>query len=308
MAILLHHYPASSFAEKVRLIMGYLRLEWQSVTVSPMMPRPRLDLLTGGYRRTPVLQMGADIYCDTAIIARVLSEEADDTTLYQFGFVAERVAQWADSELVACCRALNMRPEAIVDTVERVAPGQATAFKKDRRALFKGASPIQDSPEAALGAVTTYLAQLDAWMVKDFMFGAAPSIADFSVFHCLWSLAQSPLNAPLLMPYRCVLEWMERMAALGHGLREETDEEDAVDQAYDAEPRVMMFDSMELPGVGIDDYVSVAPIDYGREPVQGRLVAWSLEEIVLARDTEETNALQVHFPNAGYAIEAVGTA
>ena len=29
------------------------------------MPRPDLMPMTGGYRRTPVMQIGADIYCDT---------------------------------------------------------------------------------------------------------------------------------------------------------------------------------------------------------------------------------------------------
>src|SRR5689334_19212590 len=35
-------------------------------------PRPELMPMTGGYRRTPVLQIGADIYCDTQLILRVL--------------------------------------------------------------------------------------------------------------------------------------------------------------------------------------------------------------------------------------------
>jgi glutathione S-transferase len=60
--LILHHYPTSPFAEKVRLIMGYKKLSWQGVTIPMVMPKPDLMPLTGGYRRTPVLQIGADIY------------------------------------------------------------------------------------------------------------------------------------------------------------------------------------------------------------------------------------------------------
>ena len=64
--IILHHYPMSPFAEKVRLIFGFKGLSWASVHIPNVMPKPDLIALTGGYRKTPVLQIGADIYCDTA--------------------------------------------------------------------------------------------------------------------------------------------------------------------------------------------------------------------------------------------------
>ena len=68
--IYLHHYPASTFSEKIRALFGYLDLEWHSVETSVIMPRPLLMPLSGGYRRIPVAQIGADVYCDTKIIAR----------------------------------------------------------------------------------------------------------------------------------------------------------------------------------------------------------------------------------------------
>jgi len=70
--LILHHYPQSPFAEKARLMLGLKGLSWHSVLIPPVMPKPDLIALTGGYRRTPVLQVGADIYCDTALIARRL--------------------------------------------------------------------------------------------------------------------------------------------------------------------------------------------------------------------------------------------
>src|SRR6185369_1531695 len=73
--LILHHYDISPYAEKVRLIMGLKRLAWRSVQIPVVMPKPDLTALTGGYRLTPVLQIGADIYCDTRTIARRLERE-----------------------------------------------------------------------------------------------------------------------------------------------------------------------------------------------------------------------------------------
>ena len=70
--LILHHYPSSPFAEKVRLVLGFKQLPWKSVIIPSVMPKPDVVALTGGYRRTPVLQIGADIYCDTSLICEVL--------------------------------------------------------------------------------------------------------------------------------------------------------------------------------------------------------------------------------------------
>jgi glutathione S-transferase len=66
--LILHHYDFSNYLEKVRLALGYKKLNWRSVIIPAMNPKPDLIPLTGGYRRTPVLQIGADVYCDTQLI------------------------------------------------------------------------------------------------------------------------------------------------------------------------------------------------------------------------------------------------
>jgi glutathione S-transferase len=88
MEIFLHHYPPSLFSEKIRLLLGYLELPWRSVIIPSIMPRPLLMPLSGGYRKTPVLQIGANVYCDSRIIARGLARHAGNTSLYAQGFAA----------------------------------------------------------------------------------------------------------------------------------------------------------------------------------------------------------------------------
>src|SRR6202050_5381593 len=99
--IILHHYPRSPFAEKIRLILGAKHLHWASVLIPSIMPKPDVIALTGGYRKTPLLQLGADIYCDTALISSVLEKLAPEPTVYPAAAagLAPVLAQWADSTL-----------------------------------------------------------------------------------------------------------------------------------------------------------------------------------------------------------------
>ncbi|WP_231877010.1 glutathione S-transferase N-terminal domain-containing protein, partial [Oleiphilus sp. HI0067] len=72
-SIILHHYDKSPYAEKIRLMFGLMNTSWQSLLSLPIPPRPNLDPLTGGYRRIPVAQIGADLICDTGLIAQEVS-------------------------------------------------------------------------------------------------------------------------------------------------------------------------------------------------------------------------------------------
>ena len=136
--IILHHYAGSLFSEKIRLLLGYLKLPWKSVVTAPIMPRPLLMPLTGGYRRTPNMQQGADVWCDTKIIAERLAEIAGDTELHA-GFVPLRVAEWADSHLFSVVVAVTFQPRAVSATMSTLSSTQVEAFMKDRAELTKGA-------------------------------------------------------------------------------------------------------------------------------------------------------------------------
>src|SRR3984957_5260601 len=110
--LILHHYPMSPFAEKIRLILGFKGVPWSSVHIPNMMPKPDLTALTGGYRKTPVMQIGADIYCDTSLIAEVIEAISPQPMLFASGIAgASRIlAQWADSTLFWTTVAFTMQP------------------------------------------------------------------------------------------------------------------------------------------------------------------------------------------------------
>src|SRR6187431_2355817 len=126
--IILHHYDTSPFSEKVRLMLGIKGLKWRSVIQPVIMPKPDLIPLTGGYRRIPVLQIGADIYCDTALIARVLEERKPEPSCFPSGSVGacEIIAHWADHWLF-----MAAVPPGLVSLLPTLPP----EFMKDRQAM-----------------------------------------------------------------------------------------------------------------------------------------------------------------------------
>src|SRR5260221_12383972 len=74
--IILHHYDTSPFSEKPRVMFGVKGLSWRAVTQPAIMPKPELTPLTGGYRRAPVMQIGADVFCDSQAALAELERRA----------------------------------------------------------------------------------------------------------------------------------------------------------------------------------------------------------------------------------------
>ncbi len=308
MTIVLHHYPASLFSEKIRLLLGHYGLDWSSVVIPSIMPRPALMPLSGGYRKTPVLQIDANVYCDTKVIATALARHTGDRSLYAHGFPAVRVADWADAQLFQITVAMNFAPEAAAALLGQIPPEEAAAFQADRAKLAEGGNIVSISPGAAAAYLEEALVDLEARLaVLPNLFGDALSIADFSVYHCLWFLANNPVNAPLLERFPAVQAWRARMAGIGHGNPRPATGADALALARDCEPKLPMLDSRAGSGSpSVGSSVTVTPIDYGRVPVAGELAAVDAHEIVLMRHTEETGAVMTHFPRAGFEVDAAG--
>jgi glutathione S-transferase len=303
LTIVLHHYPESLFSEKIRALLGYHDLDWGSVTISNTMPRPLLMPMSGGYRKTPVLQIDANVYCDTRVIARGLARHTGDGSLFEAGFPANRVADWADTTLFQLCVVMNFRPEALGDMMSRMSEADIARFQKDRAELSGGA-PIASLPAAAAAAgITEALVELDLCLAgRSCLFGDALSIADFAVYHCLWFLRNNTTNAPLVTAHGNVERWMGRIAAIGHGRPREMTGEAALDLCREAQPVVPDLASAPGEGVALGDRVTVTPVDYGRIPVEGELVARSAQEVAIRREDPQAGSVIVHFPATGFEV------
>lgn len=307
--IILHHYPASPFAEKIRLMLGFKQLPWHSVMIPAIMPKPDLTALTGGYRRTPVMQIGSDIYCDTALIARVIDRLQPLPSLYPAAQSAHQqmTSRWADSSLFAAAVAYAMQPAGLAFRFKDLAAEQIAAFVEDRKQLRQGGTGGLGMP---LAQATDLLINALGWLEEQFgsahqpfCGGATPTIADFSIYHPLWFVHNAGPAAALLQRYPAVLAWLERMRQIGHGQVEKMKSPQAIDIAR-ATPAAPLppGEGDEVDGCAVGDAVTVAATDYGVDPVMGQLLSTASDEIVIAREDPRAGRVQVHFPRIGYRL------
>jgi glutathione S-transferase len=304
--LILHHYDTSPYAEKVRLILGLKRLAWKSVDIPVIMPKPDLVPLTGGYRRTPVLQVGADIYCDTECIAAELERRHPTPTIYPASskVLASVIATWVASSLfpVAVGYAFSANAEKI-----------PMDFHKDRHAM-RGVEQVDlERMKAAGPRHLERLRSLLSWVddgLRDgraFFTGAQAGLVDFSIYHSLWFLTRNGRRvAACLEPHVHAKAWMERVATVGHGHRTELHAPEALRIAHDAVPvGGETVDPNNALGLKAGDRVHVTAEDTGRDPVEGDLICLTLDRITVRRADPRTREVAVHFPRVGYQVRKV---
>ncbi|MGF6151630.1 glutathione S-transferase family protein [Pseudomonas fluorescens] len=306
--LILHHYPTSPFAEKTRLLLGFKGLSWRSVMIPRMMPKPDLTALTGGYRKTPVLQIGADIYCDTALIARRLEQEKASPALFPEGreMITASFAAWADSVMFQHAVSLVFQPESVAVRFAGLSPEAIKAFVADRAGLFSGGSAARLSVEQARHQWPTIMARLEQQLERedgDYLFGE-PSIADFAMAHPLWFLKGTSVTAPLVDVYPAVSAWLARVMGFGHGAFSEMTSEEALEVSRHSTPAALPDEQFDEPnGFKAGQQVVIAATDYGVDPVVGELLFAGREELILRREDERGGRVHVHFPRFGFRIE-----
>jgi glutathione S-transferase len=302
--LIVHHYDGSPFSEKIRLILGFKGLSWRSVAVPVMLPKPDVVALTGGYRRTPFLQVGGDIYCDTALMSRVIDRVAPAPPLYpeRAGAQQHVLAQWADSALFWCAIPYTMQPVAAAHLFGGAPPEFLKEFLADRALMTAGMR--RPSPADARAQLVSYLAWLEGMLGGSgaFLFGAEPCIADFSVAHSLWYIRRVPPVATVLDPFPKLLAWSDRVAAFGHGTREELSSTEALAVAA----RASAYAPVQVEtGQGFEagTRVAVAATDYATDSVSGTLVGLTNDEVAIERSDPRAGTVHVHFPRIGYQIK-----
>jgi glutathione S-transferase len=311
--LILHHYPRSPFSEKIRLLLGHKQLAWKSVVIPAISPKPDVVALTGGYRRTPLLQVGCDIYCDTALIADVLEHLAPTPTAYpepEKG-MSRILAQWADSTLFWAAMAYNLQPRGAAELFAGAPPEAAKAFAEDR-ARMSGGGMTRLRPADAAGAYKSYLRRLsDMLDDKPFLLGEVPCIADFAAYHPLWYTRRIDALKELLELTPAVLDWMDRMADIGHGESTPMTSAEAIEVARTARPHTLLSDStfQDDHGIPLGSQVTVRAETFGPEETAGELVAATRMHYTLRRTDARAGTLDVHFPRIGYVLKLaeVGT-
>lgn len=299
--LILHHFDWSPFAEKARLVLGLKGLAWRSVQIPMVPPRPDLMPLTGGYRKTPTLQIGADVYCDTRLIARELERRFPAPTLFPGGQrgISLALSHWSDTAFFEPGAGLSMGmnkevPEAVL---------------ADRKALFKfmDFERLEADTPHLLAQLRANADLLEQQLVdgREFLLGDRPGWADITAYFPVWMTRTFvPVAQDLLRPFERLVAWEARMRAIGHGSRTEMESRQALDIAREAVPEPGRgVDPSDPLGLRVGELVSVVPDDYGKVPVVGELITLEMHEVAVYREDARVGAVVTHFPRIGYRVE-----
>lgn len=297
---ILHHYPESVFSEILRIALGIKDMAWQSVTIPMFAPKPELTLLTGGYRKTPVMQVGADIYCDTAICIELIESLQSEPGLYPgpLGRAGAFGAMWATGPMFmpAVGAALGGKEDSFPEE-----------FWADRKALF-GLEPGDFTAQGGhpRAQFMASLARLEDALAdgREFFGGDRPGHADAAFYAMLWIpgvVDQTDRPPRILTFFPNSRAWFERVMAIGHGRPEKMSAQEALAVARDATPALMEEVDPES-GFAAGDMVTVRTEDPGANWVKGRLVRLTVREIAIQREDEQVGELCVHFPRLGQIL------
>ncbi|GMQ75928.1 MAG: glutathione S-transferase family protein [Gammaproteobacteria bacterium] len=302
--IILHHYPQSPVAEKVRVVLGMKNASWRSVQIPRLPPKPELMPLTGGYRRTPVLQAGADIYCDSQCIIRELERRYPQPTLYPHGAAGLpwAVSRWTDGSL------FNLVVGAVMGAQADELPED---FANDRGRLYFGPDFDWQAQKKLLPHTLAQIRAQLGWIdqrlsgERDFILGSEPGLPDALCYHLVWFFRGRYAGGPALLgQFPNLTAWEERVAAIGHGHPEDMDAKQALEIARSATPESAgQTDPDDPQGLAPGQMVAVVPdVDGGDPSVEGRVVGVSVDVIAISRSAPEVGNIVVHFPRVGYRV------
>ena len=301
---ILYHYLASPYSEKLRLALGVTGIQWGSVIVPAQPPRPSLDIFLSGYRRIPVLQIGAHFYCDSALAFDALAGVSD--RLKPAGPLSkadELLRRHAEDRIFFAVIAAAPPISVLRSLAQDLGLFGLFRFLKDRSDMMKGSTVEKLSQRAAARLVEDFVMQLNGLLKQDqFLGGAHAGYLDLCCYHPLWMA--SVINRETLSALPPMVQaWMRRIAALGHGRSVVVSER----QIYDRVTGDRFQDFVgELSGAFTrDSLVSVRPTDYARDSTEGHLVFMDEHQCVIKRNLPSGDAAFLHFPISGFEVRAL---
>lgn len=299
--LIFHHYDLSPFSEKIRRLFAFKGLAWRGVQQPLVAPKPELTPLTGGYRRIPVLQIGADIYCDTALIARVVERLYPAPTTVPATAVGQvaLLEDWADHRLF-----MQVVPPVVVELLPALPP----EFLVDRSAMSPGFSRTTleaAAPHARAQALVSF-DRLDAQLrATKFLLGDQFTLADAACYHCVWFARNSPGLRAEVEARPGLAAWFLRIEAFSGDDLQVLSGADALAIAKASEPRDLAGGCLADPVLKAGQLLEIRADDYGQEVTVGRLAQLTAETVTVLREDPQVGEVAVHYPRAGYRLNPV---
>ena len=299
--LILHQYDISPFSQKAQKMMGLKGLSWQSVEMPMIAPKPDVEALTGGYRGTPVLQIGRDVFIDNWMIARALDElDANKPAVNAQGGLREAALYaWGERLFTPLLHAALAAYQSEWDA----------DFLADRKRVFPDVDfdTLDVSDPDRRSQVRAYLGTVEAQLGlgQDFLGGAQADGWDIHVWGMVWMIHSAlPALMPIVETLPRLTGWYERMSALGAGDREDVEIEIAW-RALKEGPTRPLPDTLDqeplAPWVG--EAVDIAAGSADRGSASGRLLAVDHEQVVLGVEPITGEEAQVWFPRFGYHLK-----
>ncbi len=301
--LILHHYWPSPFAHKVRLALGLANAKWLSVEIPRVPPKPLLTPLTAGYRRTPILQIGADIYCDTQNIVRELADFGFSQALFPEGCMSKALAfsAWIDGAV------FELAARVVITNALDTAPSE---FIKDRGDLYFEPGWTNKKLNHDLSSVVLQLdAQLknidDILTCGENICSKELSYADVSVAYLAWFLRGRWEAGPKVLsryPNICRIE--NAVYDCGEGQYQDLGGKEAMKIANDNIPKSLVgIDGSVMTELSLNQRVGIRPRTQSSDPtVFGELRYLDRQRVSINNNEKEVGAIAVHFPISGYEI------
>jgi len=302
--IILHHYPQSPVAEKVRVVLGIKNLEWRSVNIPRLPPKPNLVELTGGYRLTPVMQIGADMYCDSPCIIRAIDQLYPTARFIGDAYkgLVWGMGRWSDSILFKSSIAVVLG-DAGLDLPDD--------FANDRIPLYFGNTTTIHDLIRDLTHNRMQLASQLHWVENQLTYGnpylngAYPGLMDDLCYYPVWFLRGRLSDAETyLNEFPKIVDWENRIQKIGHGEYTDMQSLSALDVARKASPIKTKSDLMSLKKLGLNtgDPVSLYSESPEAHVATGTLGHIDENTISIHRQSERCGLVAVHFPLFSYRL------
>jgi glutathione S-transferase len=299
--LILHHYALSPYSEKIRIMLGYAGLPWQSVITKEMPPRPLLQALAGGYQRIPVAQIGADVFCDSNVIAEEIARLAgnDDLCLGKASEAIQAFVHLAEGEVFFACVLAGSSASLRKKAMQSMSLWELGRFVVDRVGMARKAAKKPIAMKQARPVAENFIQTCENMLAHDYLFGDSATIADFSAYHCLWFIRDLGEHG-FIHHYPKVIAWMDRLSARRAAPEQELSAEQALAIAAASQPRALA--RAQLKGERLGQQVSIAPDDYRLDPTAGELVAETATRWILRRNDKRAGLVHTHFPKQGYSL------
>jgi len=185
-----------------------------------------------------------------------------------------------------------------------MSPDERKAFAADR-AEFRGRQPRMSASDAT-AALLVYLRRFETMLIDDrvWLLGLSASIADFSVYHCLWFIRRAGPLASIIDEFPYVAGWYQRVRSVVQPAHADMTSATALQYASDEAPQEVEAQFYtDTHGIALGEQVTITPTDTGCDPVQGELVLAMRDELAIRRFDDRVGELIVHFPRIGFEMK-----